>query len=336
MLNKLYEQILKIIKDNYIFIIGFFIGLIITTTKLPIYINAPGGVSDISERIEIENYKIEKSTFNMAYVYEFPATIPSLIYSYFNKDWDLISKDRVVMENENSEEVDFRDKMLLKTANQTAIIVGYTKAGKEVKIKSSRLYVTYVDKLAKTDLKIKDEILKINDKEVTTLEDINKISEDFVEGEELTIVVRRNNEIVEKKATIIEVDGKLMIGIMISADQEIETNPKINLKFKKSEGGPSGGFMLSLTIYDTLTGSNLAKGKKIAGTGTIDNQGNVGAIGGAKYKLKGAVKEKVDIFFVPAGKNYEEVMEVKNKNNYDITVVPVETLDDAINYLKDL
>jgi PDZ domain-containing protein len=126
-----------------------------------------------------------------------------------------------------------------------------------------------------------------------------------------------------------------MIGILISVDQELETIPKIEFKFKGTEGGPSGGFMMSLAIYDTLTGSKLSQNRKIIGTGSIDQYGNVGEIGGVKYKIKGAVKADADIFFVPAGQNYEDVMEVKLEKKYDITVVPVNTLDDAIEYLQN-
>ena len=69
------------------------------------------------------------------------------------------------------------------------------------------------------------------------------------------------------------------------------------------------------------------------GTGTIDEYGNVGEIGGVKYKLMGAVKDKADVFLVPKD-NYEEAMEVKEEKDYDIEIVSVEKLVDAINYLE--
>ena len=56
-------------------------------------------------------------------------------------------------------------------------------------------------------------------------------------------------------------------------------------------------------------------------------------IGGVKYKLMGAVKSKADIFFVPE-KNYDEALKVKNEKNYNIDLVMVKTLGEAINYLK--
>ena len=77
-------------------------------------------------------------------------------------------------------------------------------------------------------------------------------------------------------------------------------------------------------------------GKTIVGTGTIDINGNVGPIGGVKYKLKGAVKNKAEIFIVPNGENYEEAIKLKKENNYKIDIIGVNTIDDALNYLMDL
>ena len=110
---------------------------------------------------------------------------------------------------------------------------------------------------------------------------------------------------------------------------------KIKIKFKSSEGGPSGGLMLTLAIYNKLTDSNLSNGRKIVGTGTIDQNGNVGEIGGVKYKLNGAVKAHADIFLVPSGDNYKEALKEKEKNNYQITIKAIKTLDEAITYLKE-
>ena len=107
-------------------------------------------------------------------------------------------------------------------------------------------------------------------------------------------------------------------------------------KFKESESGSSGGLMLTLTIYSYLNKIDLTGGKTIVGTGTIDENGNVGEISGIKYKLMGAVKEKADIFLVPQGKNYREARDLKNEKDYDIDIVPIETFDDALKYLENL
>ena len=134
-------------------------------------------------------------------------------------------------------------------------------------------------------------------------------------------------------AIVREMDNAKKIGIYIVKLYEYDVKRKIDLDFSSSEGGPSGGFMLSLAIYDRLTKEDLAKGRKIVGTGTIDDKGNVGTIGGVKYKVMGAYKGDADIFFVPEG-NYEEAMKYKEEKGYKLNIVKVSTLDDAIEYLR--
>ena len=90
--------------------------------------------------------------------------------------------------------------------------------------------------------------------------------------------------------------------------------------------------MMSLSIYSAISGKDILKGRNIAGTGTIDMNGNVGEIGGIKYKIMGAVKNKMDVVLVPSA-NYKEAIKVKEAKNYKIKIVKVDTFMDAIDYL---
>ena len=107
----------------------------------------------------------------------------------------------------------------------------------------------------------------------------------------------------------------------------------IKIDFTSKEGGPSGGFMLSLAIYNRLIPEDLTKGRIIVGTGTIDANGNVGPIGGVKYKVMGANSGKANIFFVPK-ENYEEAIQFRDEKGYDLNIIEIATLDDAIEYLR--
>lgn len=122
---------------------------------------------------------------------------------------------------------------------------------------------------------------------------------------------------------------------MVSETKDVTPSKEVSINFKESESGPSGGFMMSLSIYDYLTSEDLTKGLKIVGTGTIDEFGNVGVIGGIGHKIKAAVKEDADIFFAPSA-NYAEALEVVTEENLDITLVEVSHIDDAIEYLNNL
>ena len=78
---------------------------------------------------------------------------------------------------------------------------------------------------------------------------------------------------------------------------------------------------------------DLLRGRKIAGTGAILENGEVEEIAGIKYKLLGASKENADVIFVPVA-NYNEAVDVKNEYNLTLEIIPVETFYDAVSYLK--
>ena len=336
MLNKVYEKIKEILSKNYKELIFLIVFMVLFTLPLPYYINAPGGLMNVTDRVVIEDsYKVNGS-LNMAYVTEIKANIPTLIVSLFNKNWDVLKEEDITYENESIEDTYYREHLMLEESINNAIIVGFTKAGKKVSITSSKFIVTYVDDDSLTDLEIGDEILSINDIEINNTNDINNIINTKKENDIITLKVISEKQEKIKTATLRKEDDRLVIGILVTENKEVETIPKVELKFKKSESGPSGGLMTALAIYNYLTEEDITGGKTIVGTGTIDINGNVGQIGGVKYKLKGAVKNKAEIFIVPNGENYEEAIKLKKENNYKIDIIGVSTIDDALNYLMDL
>lgn len=336
MFTKVYEKIKEILSKNYKELIFMFVFMTLFTVPLPYYINAPGGLMNVSDRVVIEDSYEAKGSLNMAYVSEIKATIPTLIMSVFNKDWDVLKIEEMTYENETIDDMYYRDHLMLEESVNNAIIVGFTKAGKNVEITSSSLMITYVDEDSNTDLEIGDEILSIDGKQINNSNDVSEILKTKNEGDIISLQVISDKKEITKTATLKKEKDRLVIGILITNKKEVETIPKVELKFKKSESGPSGGLMTALSIYNYLTEEDITKGKTIVGTGTIDENGNVGAIGGVKYKLKGAVENKAEIFLVPNGENYEEAIKLKKENDYKIEIVGISTIDDALNYLMDL
>ncbi len=334
MIKQIFQKIKQIVKENRKFFILFLVLLILFTYEFPYYIETPGGTIDISSRIEVEKGYSSTGSFHLAYVSERKATIPTLLISRFKKDWDIIKRSEMVMENEELKDVYFRDHLQLEEANQNAILVAYQKASKTVNKINSHLYVTYIDPLAETDLKVGDEILQINGITITEKTELQAIIASHETDTILEFTILRNQKEKKAQAKIIAYQEAKMIGLMITEKQELETDPQITFHFKSSESGPSGGLMMALAIYNQLVKEDITKGKKIVGTGTIDSEGNVGQIAGVKYKLKGAEKAKADIFFVPNGKNYEEAIQLKNDFDYEIEIVGVNTFDEALEYLK--
>lgn len=332
MLTKIFNQIKIYIKKEYKFIILLLTLLLLSSIRLPFYINMPGGIIDISDRITIDNKKKLNGTLNFTYVSEMKATIPTYLIAKVNKEWDILKKEEVLY-NYTEEEMAFIDSISLKEGMSNAQYSAFKQANEDFEIENEKIYVVNIYKEAKTDLKISDQIIKIDNIEINTIEDVKKIN-DYVPGTKVKVTVINNKKEYTREAELIEYQEKTIIGVGIKETFDIKSNHEININYNKKESGPSGGLMTSLTVYSYLTDEDLLKGKTVAGTGTIDKYGNVGSIGGAKYKLIGAVKNKADIFIVPNGENYEEVMKVKNERNYDIKIIGVDTLEDAINELR--
>lgn len=332
MFNKLYDKSKKIIKENYKFLLLLIVLFFIFTFQLPFYIEAPGGILDVSTRVEVENANEVNGSFNLAYVSEFKATIPTLIVALFNNDWDILNKEEVIS-NETEEEIEYRNHLLLEEANDNAIIVGFNKANEYSKVTNRKVNIIYIHENSNTDLKIGDEVLEVNGNIIERKEHLLALIEQ-IDGKIEFKVINDGKEYY-RYASKTNIDNKKIIGIVAAETKDIDTNLDVEFKFKESESGPSGGFMMALSIYNYLTEEDITHGLKIVGTGTIDELGNVGSIGGVEYKIKAAVKKKADLFFVPLD-NYEEAKKVVENDNLDIKLISVKTIDEAIDYLNSL
>lgn len=329
------NKVKNFLKRNIIGIVIYITLIVILLIEFPYYIEAPGGIINIQDRIKIDNNYKSNGTLNLSYVSEYKATLITLLYSFFNKDWKVISTKDVLANNETASDYELRDKLLLEESYTNAIYLGYKEANCEVEVLSEELYVDFLFEDSNTNLEVGDKILEIDGKKVTSKDEVNKMISSYNIGDKVDIKVYKNNKEYIRQATLVEYDKKPIIGISIVKIRKIKTKPDIDINYKSSESGPSGGLMLSLAIYNNLTPYDITNGKTIVGTGTIDEDGNVGSIGGVQYKLKAAVKNNADIFIVPNGENYEDAMKLKKKNHYEIEIKGVSTFNEAITYLKN-
>jgi PDZ domain-containing protein len=93
-------------------------------------------------------------------------------------------------------------------------------------------------------------------------------------------------------------------------------------------GGPSAGLMLALGLYDRLTDGDLAGGHTVAGTGSLDLDGNVLPVGGVEDKVRAARAAGADVFLIPED-NLPEVGSVAS----GMRLLPVATFEDAVSAL---
>ena len=303
--------------------------------ELPYSIYTPGGAVDLNKRISVNNGYEAEGSFNMAYVSMVRGSIPFLLLSYIIPDWDIVSSDEITIEGENMEEMLEREKLYMQESMDAAIINAYRAAGADLNITGTISEVSFIAEEADTDLKIGDEIIRANQVEIHSLDDLKKVIEGLDEKKKVRLDVIRDDEEKECFAYTYKTDDGMKIGVSLLTTYEYTTAPEVSITSKASEAGSSGGLMMSLTIYNSLVPEDITGGKKIVGTGTIDIDGNVGEIGGVKYKLIGAVKNDADVFICPE-ENYEEAIEVVLDKDYDIPIISVSTFLEAIEALEEL
>lgn len=137
---------------------------------------------------------------------------------------------------------------------------------------------------------------------------------------EVTITTTKSHDTGKERA---------IVGIAAGTDHTFPFAIDIKLA---DVGGPSAGLMFALGIYDKLTPGDLTGGKFVAGTGTIDDDGHVGPIGGVEMKTVGARSKGAQYFLTPKD-NCAAAAQDPPKG---LTLVRVNTIEDALNALKDI
>lgn len=166
-----------------------------------------------------------------------------------------------------------------------------------------------------------------------TFSDVSALRQAFAShgtGRPAAVTVLRGDETIELEITPVLSEGENpipVIGVGVAVEFDLPIDVEITLD---SVGGPSAGLIFALGIIDKLTPGALTGGEHIAGTGTITAAGDVGAVGGVRQKMYGAVRSGAEWMLVPP----DNCRDVINNEPNGLTVIPVETLTDAVASLE--
>jgi PDZ domain-containing protein len=126
-----------------------------------------------------------------------------------------------------------------------------------------------------------------------------------------------------------------IIGVAVTTDNQSFDLPKnVDLSIAtQGIGGPSAGLAFTLGALDALTTHRLTGGAPVAATGTIDPTGGVGEVGGVVQKTITVERQGARYFIVPRG---EAADAMKTAKGHALTIVPVDTLDQALTFLRGI
>ncbi|WP_391558292.1 SepM family pheromone-processing serine protease [Robertmurraya sp.] len=326
----------------YIIAIALLVGAFFS---LPYYITKPGMAKELDPIIEVEGGYEEEGSFMLTTVVMGQANIYTYLLAKISEYQEIYPLSAIRAEEESDEEYKVRQLHSMSTSKLAAIEVAYKKANKPISFEYKGVYVLSVmDGMpAMGQLEPGDRIFQVDELTFQSSEEfINYVSKKQA-GDTITLYFERNEK--EENVTLplkaFEADQtKVGVGIGLVDDKEIIVEPEVTVE-TSDIGGPSAGLMFSLEIYNQLVKEDLTKGYNIAGTGTIDENGTVGRIGGIEQKVIAADKADAEIFFAPneegaADSNYLAAVQTAKDIDTSMKIVPINTFEDAITYLEVL
>ncbi|WP_314586066.1 PDZ domain-containing protein [Paenibacillus terrigena] len=327
--------------------VTYFFALIVAVYVLvfmptPYVIYEPGSADEIKPLVTVKNGDPEeKGTFMLTTVLRKKANVALMLGSVFDKN-EQLSKEN--LGGRTQQEYTTEQLFNMSNSQTNAMAAAYLHAKIPFDVIMDKLVIIYNNPQLETknDFQTGDQLLSLDGKKFKQYDELITLLQSKKVGDVLKGKVLRNNKETDVTVELIElkdVKGNSRPGMGVNFGIEQKVVPRGSdkeIQFKvENIGGPSAGLMFTLELVNQLTPGDLSKGYRIAGTGTVSPDGAVGPIGGIPHKIVAADREHADIFFAPA-KNYDEAKKKYDTIKTHMKLVKVDTVDDALNYLKAL
>jgi PDZ domain-containing protein len=301
----------------------------------PYQVLLPGPVTDVQRVIQPYPKPI-KGALYLTTIYSEPASAGEWLYAKVNPDAGIVPREEARPKDMSEREYEHVLTQMMDESKVAAKVVALRAAGYDVKITGQGAQVQDVQDTSKARdiLKAKDVIVAVDGQPVSTSNDLIALIQSHRPGEVVEMTVKRDDQTLTLSVPLGESPdepGRARVGIAILTHlYQYELPKEVDLE-TKNIGGNSAGLMFALGIYNAVSPVDITGGRKIAGTGTISTDGKVGAIGGAKYKVRAAEKAHAEVFLVPPD-NYDEARQAARH----IRVVKVATFQEALDALAAL
>jgi Lon-like protease len=315
-------------------LVAGFLSVLAWNIELPYLAYSAGPVSDAADSVvaeEVDFFPPEGELLMLTVITQDVNIFEALIAGV-DPTVDLVRKQAVRREGESDEEYRNRVLQQMSDSNYRSVAVALAYLGYEL-VPTEVVVNDIVPEVPAADvLELGDTVTAVNGTEIMSVDDFPPALEGLEVGDVIDLTVQRPDGLVELEVELAERDdepGVPMIGIVLG---EL-TEPPFPIAIQAGDvGGPSAGMMHTIAIIDSLTEGELTGGRVIAGTGTIDLEGNVGSIGGIRQKVVAAEAAGADFILVPQG-NYDSALTAERDR---IEIIPIATLDEAIGFLEGL
>lgn len=318
----------------------------------PYFIQRPGSTVPLAELVTVNGQEDDApGSYSLTSVGVYQGTALRLLQAKFDPFSEIISEEEM-FGGATSEEYNQMQEYFMTSSQNSAIEQALKLADKPYHFEFKGVYVMHIDPASDfiDKLAVGDTVVEVDGKQFESSQEFMDYVQNKKVGDTVTIKYLRNGSENKASGQLIELPSnqKAGIGISLIDHTAISSDEKIEFHVENI-GGPSAGLMFTLQIYDQLVEADLRKGRKIAGTGTMNLDGTVGRIGGIDKKIASAAQEGTEIFFAPEDpitdemkkdfpgiqSNYQEAKTALEKLDSNMKIVPVKTVKDAVDYLMN-
>lgn len=253
----------------------------------------------------------------------YPSSVLGVLQGWLSGSRRVLPVEAVFPEDATQEQLDEQNQAQMVSSQENATVAALEELGYEVPV-TLTVHDTVEGTGAVGVLEPDDVLLSYDGTALESYGQLIDLLDETDPGSTVTLGIRRDGEDLDVDVVTgaREDGGGSQLGVYI--DPTFDPPVDVTIQIDRI-GGSSAGTMFALGIIDKLTPEDEAAGQIIAGTGTMDLNGDVGPIGGIRQKLAGAVRDGATWFLAPADNCDEVVGHVPD----GLRVVEVATLHEA-------
>ncbi len=309
---------------------------------------APGEAASVADRMSITAAKRYPAENKLMFVTAYGSQLTGLesLVGWIDPDVDIYSRtERFGRTSPTGQRrAGFQ---AMTSAKQIAEYVAFKHLGYDVSIKDGVVLVN--DLVCEVNpapdsacnvLEIGDLINAVDGQATATLPKLAEVLGDHAVGDVLSVEVTPYGEANKETRKIRMIEspsepGRAILGF-VPADTRIVQLPFEVEIDTDSIGGPSAGLAFTLSLIDELSKGELLGKTTVAVTGTIEDDGTVGAIGALQQKAVAVERSGAEVFIVPSEQSASEMTEARAAVGSGLKIVQVANLDEALKVLLDL
>jgi PDZ domain-containing protein len=249
------------------------------------------------------------------------------VRGWFDDEVSVVPEEAVYPPDKSEEDTRRANRQAFLSSEQAAQTVALGRLGYPVKVVVQGLAK---DSPSEGALEEGDALEAVDGVPTPDTDSLNEVLRSIPGGSTVTVSYTRLGEPGTATVTTKSAEGHAgsLLGITILEQPAAPFDVDIQVE---DVGGPSAGLMLTLGILDLVGDDDLTGGAVIAGTGTIDADGNVGPIGGIPLKMVAARDIGAELFLVPD----DNCAEAAAAPDPGFPLARVATVDDALKALAD-